>query len=278
MPTGFQIGPITIYYYAIILMVGALAGAILAEREARRRGLNSDLVWDAFIWVLIGGIIGARLWHVFTPTQIDVAAGRTTLYYLTHPLDMINTRMGGLGIPGAVIGGGLALYLYALRHHLSFGTWVDIAAPGLALGQAIGRWGNFINQELYGAPTNLPWGIYIDPAHRLPGYENFSRFHPLFLYESIWNFLNMGLLLWLSRRYPEKLKPGDLFLVYLVVYPIGRFFLEFIRLDAPRFGTIDINQVFMLVVAILSGLALILRHRHQDRPVENVQSPEVNNQ
>ncbi len=278
MPTGFQIGPLTIYYYGIILMFGALAAAFLSEREARHRGLKSDIVWDGFIWVLIGGIIGARLWHVFTPTQIDIAEGRTTLNYLTHPLDLINTRLGGLDIPGAIIGGMLALFLFCRRNKLNFGTWVDIAAPALALGQAIGRWGNFVNQELYGAPTNLPWGIYIDPAHRLPGFENFSRFHPLFLYESLWNLLNMIVLLWLERRYPERLKPGDLLLTYLVIYPVGRFFLEFLRLDTAKFGTIDINQLVALVVAILAAAALIWRHRRHAPAIEEVPQSETSSQ
>jgi phosphatidylglycerol:prolipoprotein diacylglycerol transferase len=261
MPSGFYIGPIYIRFYGIILMLGALAAAFLAEREARRRKLNPDFVWDALILVLIGGIIGARLWHVFTPPPSMVAAGYTTKYYLTHPLDLINTRAGGLGIPGAIIGGGIALYFYSRRRKTSFLMWADIAAPGVALAQAIGRWGNFFNQELYGKPSNLPWAIYIDPANRVPGYENYSTFQPLFLYESLWNLLNMGVLLWLERRFPDKLKDGDLFLTYLIGYPIGRFFLEFLRLDSPRFGTININQTIMLVVIIVASFLLYWRHR-----------------
>jgi phosphatidylglycerol:prolipoprotein diacylglycerol transferase len=139
--------------------------------------------------------------------------------------------------------------------------WADIAAPGVALAQAIGRWGNFFNQELYGKPSNLPWAIYIDPANRVPGYENYSTFQPLFLYESLWNLLNMGLLLWLERRFPDKLKEGDLFLTYLIGYPIGRFFLEFLRLDSPRFGTININQTIMLIVIVVASFLLYWRHR-----------------
>lgn len=261
MPSGFYIGPIYIRFYGIILMLGALAAAFLAEREARRRKLNPDFVWDALILVLIGGIVGARLWHVFTPPPSMVAAGYTTKYYLTHPLDLINTRAGGLGIPGAIIGGAIALYFYSRHRKTSFLMWADIAAPGVALAQAIGRWGNFFNQELYGKPSNLPWAIYIDPVNRVPGYENYSTFQPLFLYESLWNLLNMGLLLWLERKFPDKLKEGDLFLTYLIGYPVGRFFLEFLRLDSPRFGTININQTIMLVVIVVASLLLYWRHR-----------------
>ena len=169
MPEGFFIGTFEVRYYGIILMLGAVAGAFLAARQAKRKGYSPDIVWDLMIYLLIGGIIGARLWHILTPTP---TAGVTAGWYFTHPLDALNIRKGGLGIPGAVIGGLIVMYFYARRHHLNFLHWVDIAAPALALGQAIGRWGNYVNQELYGAPTSLPWKLYIDPQHRLPGYEN----------------------------------------------------------------------------------------------------------
>lgn len=261
MPTGFYVGPLFIHFYGIILMSGALAAAILADREARRRDQSGDLVWDAFVWVLIGGIIGARVWHILTPPPSMVAQGITTLYYLTHPLDAFNTRLGGLGIPGAIIGGGLALFFFCRKRNLEFLMWADITAPGLALGQAIGRWGNFINQEVYGAPTNLPWAIYIDPINRIQGFQQFERFHPLFLYESLWNLANMAFLLWLGRRYIKKLRNGDIFLVYLIVYPLGRFLLDFLRLDASEIAGINANQTVMLVVALVAGSILFIRRR-----------------
>jgi phosphatidylglycerol:prolipoprotein diacylglycerol transferase len=138
---------------------------------------------------------------------------------------------------------------------------LDIAAPALALGQAIGRWGNFFNQELYGSPSSLPWAINIDPEYRLPGYENQATYHPLFLYESLWNFGIVALLLWLGRRYQDRLINGDLFLIYLIAYPLGRFLLEFLRLDPARVGGININQTVMLLVALGSTGVLIWRHR-----------------
>jgi phosphatidylglycerol:prolipoprotein diacylglycerol transferase len=252
--TGITIGGVEwITYYGIIIMLGAIAGAWLAGREARRRGQNLDIVWDGLIWVLIGGIVGARLWHVFTPPPSMVAMGYTTQYYLTHPLDLVNTRLGGLGIPGAVIGGGLALYIFCRRRKISFALWADMAAPGLALGQAIGRWGNFINQEVYGARTDLPWGIYIEREQ--------ARFHPLFLYESLWNLANMGLLLWLARRLPDRLKNGDILLVYLIVYPVGRFLLEFLRLDASTVAGLNINQAVAAAVAVVASALFLWRHR-----------------
>lgn len=263
MPQGFEIGPVFIRYYGIILMAGALAGGWLATREARRREHDPEIVWDMLIWLIVGGIIGARLWHVFTPSPSAIAEGRTTIFYLTHPFDLINLRNGGLGIPGAVIGGMITLFFYARRNSLNFAEWTDIAAPALALGQAIGRWGNFVNQELYGAPTDLPWKIYIEPLYRLPGFESQEYYHPLFLYESLWNLANMALLLWLTRRYGNQLKKGDIFLVYLIVYPVGRFLLDFLRLDAAMVGGINANQAAMGVVAVLSAAALIWRHRER---------------
>jgi phosphatidylglycerol:prolipoprotein diacylglycerol transferase len=265
MPQGFQIGPIFIYYYGIFLMVGALAGAILAAYEVRRRGLDPELVWDGLVWVLVGGIIGARIWHILTPPPSMVEHGITTLYYLTHPLDAINIRSGGLGIPGGVIGGGLAMYWFSRRRKLDFLVWADIAVPALALGQAIGRWGNFFNQELYGKPTSLPWAIRIDPEYRLLGYENYETFHPTFLYESLWNFANMFLLLWLSRRYKGRLKSGDILLVYMMVYPIGRILMEFLRLDSPQMAGINTNQTIMLIVTLVAGGLLFWRHRADTR-------------
>jgi phosphatidylglycerol:prolipoprotein diacylglycerol transferase len=261
IPLPFHLQPFHIYFYGILIMLGVIAAAFLGQFEAKRRGMNPDFIWDALFWVVLAGIVGARLWHVFTPPPSMVEQGITTKWYLTHPLDMINIRNGGLGIPGAVIGGGLALWVFCRRKKISFLTWADVVVPGVALAQAIGRWGNFFNQELYGKPTNLPWKLYIDPLHRVPGFENYDYFHPLFLYESLWNLLNMVLLIWATRRFEKWLKPGDIFLAYMIMYAIGRFSLEFLRLDASRVGGINFNQTFMIVVALVAGAFLFLNHR-----------------
>jgi len=266
-PNGFDI-PIPflnqsfhIYFYGILIMLGVIAAAFLAQAEAKRRGMNPEIVWDVLFWVVLAGIIGARVWHIFTPPPSMVEQGITTKWYLTHPLDMINIRNGGLGIPGAVIGGALALWIFCRKKKISFLTWADVAIPGVALAQAIGRWGNFFNQELYGQPTSLPWKLYIDPAHRVPGYENFDYFQPLFLYESLWNVLNMAVLLWMGRRFEKWLKPGDLFFVYMIMYSIGRFSLDFLRLDASQIGGINFNQTFVVFVALAAGVFFYLNHR-----------------
>ncbi|MEJ2758750.1 MAG: prolipoprotein diacylglyceryl transferase [Anaerolineales bacterium] len=253
---GFEI-----FYYGLLLMNGALAGIYRASREASRKGMDVDFLYDAVPWILFGGIVGARLWHIFTPPPSMVAQGITTKYYLTHPLDALNVRAGGLGIPGAVLGGLLVFFWFSRRKAQNFTAWADVFAPAIPLGQAIGRWGNFVNQELYGAPTNLPWGIYISPENRLPAFSQFERYHPIFLYESLWNLGSVFLLLWIARKYGDKLKDGDLFLIYLITYPVIRILLDFLRLDASQLGGINANQTFMGVVVIGAIAALFLRHR-----------------
>lgn len=258
MSTGFTIFGLTVHYYGIIIMLGAVLAAVLAAREAKRRNIDDEMVWDMLPWLLIAGIIGARLWHVFTPPASSLINGKNP--YFIHPLDALKIWNGGLGIPGAVLGGVIALYIYCRVKKISFLTWVDIIAPGLALAQAIGRWGNFVNQEVYGLPTNLPWKIFIDQAHRLPGYQNVAYYHPTFLYESIWNLLNMGLLLLLARKVSDKLKSGDLFLIYLMFYSFGRFWLEFVRIDYSPIAGININQTVMAVVFVGASISLLLKH------------------
>ncbi len=265
MSDGFYVGPVYIYYYGVIIMIGALAALWLAIKEAKHRGLDPEIVWDIVPWLLIAGIIGARLWHVLTPSK---SMGAGVEYYFSNPIEILKIRKGGLGIPGAILGGILALVIYCRKKKLSFFTWADVIMPGLALAQAIGRWGNFINQELYGAPTDLPWAIHINEANRLPEYAQYSTYHPLFLYESLWNLMNMYLLLVLERQYKEKLIPGDLLLTYLIVYPFGRFLLEFLRLDTSMVGGININQITMLVVMLIAIVMLILRHRKHKKTVE----------
>ena len=261
MPNGFSIGPLFVHFYGIVIMIGVLVGSWLAQQEANRRGQDGRQIWDLLIWILIFGIVGARLWHILTPSPSLIDLGITTWYYFTHPLDAVAIWKGGLGIPGAVIGGIIALWFYTRRHKLPFLLWLDILAPSVALGQAIGRWGNFFNQELYGAPTQLPWAIFIDPQHRLPGFENQAMYHPLFLYESLWNLANVVVLLWVGRKFAYKLSTGDIFLSYLVTYPFCRFMLEFLRLDSSQLGGINANQTFMLVVMIIAVAVLLWKHR-----------------
>lgn len=248
----------------MILMVGALVATYVARWMVEKFGAEDpDIAWDALIWALVAGVIGARLYHVFTPSQSLLDVGIDTMYYLTHPIDILTIWRGGLGIPGGIAGGAIGVYLYARKNGLDHYLLFDAAAPAVALAQAIGRWGNFVNQELYGPPTDLPWGIFIRPENRMSPYIDNEYFHPLFLYESIWNLLNAIFLYWLWKRFPDRLKRGDLFFTYLITYPLGRFLLEFIRLDyVPMFG-INFNQGLSLVVGIISAIALYRRHQGQ---------------
>jgi phosphatidylglycerol:prolipoprotein diacylglycerol transferase len=259
---GIHIGIFYIRYYGLILMTAALIAAYTAEILARRRHLDTEIVWDMFLWIVIGAVVGARIWHILTPpaSMQQMTPPINTLYYLTHPFDAVNLTKGGLGLPGALIGGALTMWIYTRRKKLSFALWADIAVPGVALGHAFGRLGNFVNHELYGLPSNLPWAIYIPPEARLPQYTTVARYHPLFLYESLLNIVNFGILLWLGEKYRDRLKTGDIMLVYFLNYGIIRFGLEFLRLDqSPVFG-LDINQIVAAVAAVAAIFGLLWRH------------------
>jgi phosphatidylglycerol---prolipoprotein diacylglyceryl transferase len=258
---GIPLGPIFLRWNGLLIMMGFALGGILAARETKRRGHDPQILLDLVLPLLIWGTVGARLWHIFTPPLSSAQLGLTTGHYLTHPLDMLAIWIGGLGFPGALIGGTLGLFFFCRKYELSFREWADILAPGLALGQAVGRLGNYFNQELYGLPAHLPWQIFIGPEHRLAGYESVDFYHPLFAYESIISFLNLLLLLWVLHRFRERLRPGDLFLIYLVNFGIIRFSLEFLRLDVALVDGVNINQLFAGLLLIAAPAVFYLRGR-----------------
>jgi len=263
MSTGIKVGPLTIRYYGIVISAGILAALLLTQHLARRRKKRVDDLLDALPWMFLGGLLGARLWHILTPPESMVQQGITTRYYLTHLNEALAIWKGGVGIMGAVLGGTAALWIYSQVTGKPFLIWLDILAPGAALAQAVGRWGNFINQEVYGLPSNLPWAIYIEPGRRLPGYEQAAFYHPLFLYESLLSLLNLVVLLWLGKRYRHQLWPGSLFWIYLLVYGTGRAGLEFLRLDVSTAAGVNINQAAAVGAALLGGVMLYLRQRDQ---------------
>ncbi len=268
---GIHIGPLYIRYYGLLIVGGMLLAASLAAWMAKRDGRDPDHVWGGLTWALIPGIIGARLWFVFFPSISMVERGFTPGWFLTHPFDLTNGPLaiwnGGLGIFGAVIGGGIGVVLYARRHHLPFWEWVDIAAIVLPVGQAIGRWGNFVNQELYGPPTTLPWGITIKAASRVGPYTDMvtyppdTLFHPIFLYESLWSALSVVVLLYLWLNLRDRFKKGDFLLMYLVSYSLIRFLLEFLRVELTLIGGINVSQVVTGLAGLLALGILVWRHR-----------------
>jgi phosphatidylglycerol---prolipoprotein diacylglyceryl transferase len=228
--------------------------------DAPWRPWDPDHVWNGLTVCLLLGLIGARLYHVLTPSPSMAAVGiHSPLDYFRHPFMLINLRLGGLGIYGGIAGGLLGLIWYTARRRLPTLAWTDVAAIGLALGQAVGRWGNFFNQELYGRPTNLPWAIHIEPRYRLPGYTDFTYFQPAFLYESLWNFFTFVLLLTLFRRYRNRLLHGELLALYLILYGVGRTLLETVRLDSRTvsLGSLDLGLPVATLVSLLLAVVMI---------------------
>lgn len=263
-PVIITIGNFSLRWYGVIVMLGVIAGSLIVERELERRGEKGDRIWDALIWVLPAGIIGARLWYVLNA----ILGGNRT--YLENPASIIRIWEGGLHIFGGFLFGALALLFYLRRNHLDPWLFLDAAGPGALVGQGIGRLANFINQELYGPPTNLPWGIPISAEHRLPQYQDLrlypvesTRFHPTFAYEMLWNFASAGLLLWLSRRYKEDLKPGTIFAGWLILAGIGRAIIEFFRPDQPKILSLGISytSIFAALMAMVGILLLMTRYK-----------------
>jgi phosphatidylglycerol:prolipoprotein diacylglycerol transferase len=259
---SFTIGGITIAlrWYGVLVMTGVMAAAWLSAKEIKRQGDNPDHIWDALVWIVLAGMVGSRLWYVVNAT---LGGSR---YYLDNPLRILNITEGGLHFYGALLFGAVAMILYVRKFNLDLWLFLDALAPNILIGQAIARPANFINQELYGQPTTLPWGIPIDAAHRIAPYDNlftypleFTRFHPTFAYEMLWNFFAAFALLLIARSFEEKIRPGVVFYGWLTLSGLGRIFIEFFRPDQPRIPGTDIS--FTTVVAILmlvAGLLLLL--------------------
>jgi phosphatidylglycerol:prolipoprotein diacylglycerol transferase len=255
----FKIGNITlaIHWYGLLISIGIFVAAWLTEKEMARRGGNPYVVWEVLLWAVIAGVIGARLWYVAG----DILGGNTR--FLENPLTIINTTLGGLHIYGGLLFGGLVVLFYTHRKKIDMRLMMDAVAPGLLIGQAIGRIGNFINQELYGPPTDLPWGIPIQAQYRIPPFNDLSqypeettRFHPTFAYEMLWNFLAAGILLWASRRFGKRLKPGTIFAGWLILAGFGRVVIESFRPDQPTFPGTSLS--YSRLVAALMGISGVL--------------------
>lgn len=268
-PTIVEFGPFALRWYGLLMATAVITGSWFATKEIERRGKNPEDFWDMLIWVLIPAFIGARLYYVFVQSS-------DTAYYLQNPGQILQIWGGGIHIFGAFIFGSIALWLFTKIRRLPTLVYLDAAAVGLPIAQAIGRWGNFINQELYGPPTNWPFGLRIDPRHRLAPYNDLAaypestRFHALFLYESVWNFLGFLVLYWVSKRFDRQLRPGDLSLLYLVWYPFGRFFIEFLRTDSWFFPGTPFNVVHILsLVAVVGAIATLVLRRRLGKTVAN---------
>jgi phosphatidylglycerol:prolipoprotein diacylglycerol transferase len=250
-PVLIKIGPISVYWYGVLIVAGAMLAAQIASNLSRRDGHDPEIAWNLLLVILIAGVLGGRIYHLISSWD----------YYRAHLGEMFGLQMAGFGIFGSIFGGLIGLWLYAHYHKLRFLEWADYIAPGLILAQAIGRWGNFFNQELYGYPTDLPWGVYISPEHRLPGFEAYQRFHPTFLYESVLNFMGFLVLFYLARNWRKGRLYGDIFFLYGIIYPVIRFFIEFERPDAWRLGGIPTAQWISLAMLIFLGSMLFVRRK-----------------
>lgn len=249
-PILVELGPITIRWYGLLIATAVLIGVSLSQYLAKRRQVNPELLSDVAIWLVVAAVPAARLYYVAFEWE----------QYAADPQRIFAIWEGGIAIHGAIIGGVVAGLIFARINKISFWQLADLIAPSLILGQAIGRWGNFFNSEAFGAPTDLPWKLYIPYAQRPPEYAQFEYFHPTFLYESLWNLMVFAILLTLFFRGLKgkpQIKAGTLFLVYLATYSLGRFWIEGLRTDSLMLGPLRIAQVVSIggIVLGLAGLA-----------------------
>jgi prolipoprotein diacylglyceryl transferase len=256
-PLIVELGPLKLRWYGTLIAIGILFAGFIAMRELRRRGRDPDLAYQIASWCVPGGIVGARLYHV--ATDWDRFSG--------HLAKIPALWEGGLGLPGVIAGGALGAALGARRAGVPVLVAFDCIAPGLIAAQALGRFGNYFNQELFGGPTSLPWALEIDPAHRPAQYAADPTFHPTFLYESVWNLLVCALLLQLSRRASSRLVPGTVFAAYLALYSPVRALLESVRVDPAQmlFG-VRFNQILFTVVFVLASTWFVLAFRRRRPP------------
>lgn len=273
-PIIFQIGPIVLRWYGFFIVLGISAALLISLRLAKRYRLQTDDVFDLAFYLIIGGIVGARIYDVLLQLP----------YYLDYPWRILQIWRGGLAIHGAIIAGLIIIYFFGQRKKIGFFKLTALVVPGLALGQAIGRWGNYFNQELFGLPTSLPWGIPISPFNRPVEYISTQYFHPTFLYESLTCLLLFFLLLYLTKKWikdesgngedeikesgdirPNKKQTAYVWLtaVYVISYSIIRFLLEFIRLDeTPIFLGWRWPQIFSLILILTTLLLLLITHKY----------------
>jgi prolipoprotein diacylglyceryl transferase len=219
----WMLGPVPIRGYAMLILLGIVVGLLVADRRWQARGGRAGTVYDVALWAIPLGIVGARLYHVLTdwPTYF----GDGGLGFIAA----LKIWEGGLGIWGAVAGGFLGGAIACRRRGIPLSHFADAVAPAIVLAQAIGRWGNWVNQELFGRPTDVPWAVQIDPENRPAGFEEFATFHPTFLYESLWNLGVFAVLLWADRRW--RLGHGRVFALYVMLYTVGRLWIELLRID-----------------------------------------------
>ena len=251
-----------IHWYGIIVTLGIAIGAWWAGTEVKKRGGNPDEFYNGLLLVILSGFVFARIWYVLQ----EVIAGRGDQFNSIGAI--VNVRAGGLNILGGFIGAAVVGYIYVRLKGLDFWLYADVAGPALLIAQGLGRWGNFINQELYGPPTDLPWGLLIDARNRIGPYADLTaypaetRFHPTFLYESLWLLIGFALLVFLNSRFRDKWNSGTIFGGFLIWWGVGRAWVEIFRPDQPKFGDspISYSMVLSLLLALFGVLVLLYRY------------------
>ncbi len=253
----FHLGSFRLKWYGLLIASAVLIGVNLSMWLAKKRQVDPELMADLAIWLVLGAIPAARLYYVAFQWP----------NYAAHPEQIVKIWEGGIAIHGAIIGGSIAAIVFAKLKRVSFWQLADLVAPSVALGQAIGRWGNFFNSEAFGSPTDLPWKLFIPKENRPAEYINYEYFHPTFLYESLWNLLVFILLMWLflndTRR--NRLKTGSLFSIYLIAYSIGRFGVEGLRTDSLMLGSLKMAQAISLVGIAIGSIGLFWLYVRQRR-------------
>jgi prolipoprotein diacylglyceryl transferase len=260
-----HIGPLPLHAYGLMLALGVMAAAYIAEKRWVARGGDPKEIGQIAVPVVISGIIGARVYHLFTGYS-----------WSQHGLiGTVEIWKGGLSIWGAVGGGLIAVIVLARKRHLDLYMLMDVIAPGLLIAQAIGRWGNYFNQELFGRPTDLPWALEIDPSHRPAGYTNYKTFHPTFLYESLWCLLAFGIIIWAERRF--RFRRGQTFALYAALYTFGRIWFEALRIDdATKVFGIRFNLLLTIILCAGSTIWFVMLGRRAPaapEPAPSVEEP-----
>jgi prolipoprotein diacylglyceryl transferase len=249
----WYVGPFPLRAYALCILAGIVAAVVIGDRRWRARGGRAGTVADVAVWAVPFGIVGGRLYHVFSSPDAYFGPGG-------DPTLIPQVWRGGLGIWGAIALGAVGAWIACRRRGIPLPAFGDAIAPGLAVAQALGRWGNWFNQELFGRPTDLPWGLRIDPEHRPPGLEEADTFHPAFLYESLWDLGVAGLVVWADRRF--RLGHGRAFALYVAAYCLGRVWIELLRVDdAERVLGLRLNVWTSVVVLAAAAVYIAVSAR-----------------
>jgi len=263
--SSFSVGPLTIHFYALCIITGIAAAIWIGRKRYANLGGNPDDVSEVAIWAVPFGIIGGRIYHVITsPAQYFGANG--------NPVDALKIWEGGLGIWGAISLGAVGAYLYFRTHKttLNFRQLLDSLAPGVVVAQAIGRIGNYFNQEVFGKPTELPWGLEIDPVNRPDGFESYATFHPTFLYELLWCLVVAVLLIKLPGFLKQiASKQGDIFALYILGYTLGRVWIESLRIDEANLILGLRLNIWVSLIVLLTASAYLIASKRRGNTKEN---------